>query len=68
MLLATRLLRATRQVMDVPDLRCASAQLFCGGSYSAAGLGCARAAHRMAVMRGLASGKPIPQSVLKIMG
>jgi hypothetical protein len=66
MLLATRMLRASRQVMDVPDLRCASAQLFCGGSYSSAGLGCAQAAHRLAVMRGLASGKPIPQAVLRV--
>lgn len=64
MLLATRVLRASRKFSDVPDLRHASKQLFCGGSYSVAGLASARAAHQLAVIRGLARGNAIPPEVL----
>jgi hypothetical protein len=64
LLLATRLLRASLKFSDVPDLRDASKQLFCGGSYSVAGLASARATHRRAVMRALALGKAIPPAVL----
>ncbi len=39
-------------------------KLFCGGSYSVAGLASARAAHQLAVIRGLARGNAIPPEVL----
>ncbi|CAB3749668.1 hypothetical protein LMG29542_01065 [Paraburkholderia humisilvae] len=64
LLLATRVLRATLKYSDVMDLRSASKQLFCGGSYSCAGLASARAAHRLAVTRAVAKGKAIPATVL----
>jgi hypothetical protein len=64
LLLATRALRASLKYSEVPQLRLASKQLFCGGSYSAAGLASARAAHRLAVLRALAKGKAVPTEVL----
>ncbi|TDY51569.1 hypothetical protein BX592_107137 [Paraburkholderia rhizosphaerae] len=64
LLLATRVLRASLKYSDVVDLQRASKQLFCGGSYSVAGLASARAAHRLAVMRGVSRRQAIPAAVL----
>ncbi|GAB7527299.1 hypothetical protein [Paraburkholderia sp. 2C] len=64
LLLATRVLRASLTFSDVPPLHLASKQLFCGGCYSVAGLASARAAHRLAVLRALATGKAVPPGVL----
>jgi GNAT superfamily N-acetyltransferase len=64
LLAATRQLRATLKILPVGDLRAASKQLFCGGSYSKAGLAATRSAHRAAVKRALEAGKPVPSEVL----
>jgi hypothetical protein len=64
LLLATRALRASLKIAEVPQLQLASKQLFCGGCYSPAGLASARAAHRLAVLRALAAGKAVPPQVL----
>jgi hypothetical protein len=64
LLLATRQLRSSLKIVPVDDLRVASKQLFCGGSYSTAGLATTKAAHRDAVRRALKAGKSVPAQVL----
>ena len=64
LLMATRQLRASYQIAPVKEVRTASRQLFCGGSYSEAGLAATRATHREAVRWGLENGKPVSPEVL----
>jgi hypothetical protein len=63
--LAARALRARTKHAEISDLRLASTELFCGGSYSVAGLACVRAAHRAAIAKALRHGKPVPDNVLR---
>ena len=64
LLLTTRELRASLEYKPIESLRLASKHLFCGGSYSTAGLATARSAHREAVRCALARGKAVPEEVL----
>jgi hypothetical protein len=64
LILGARSLRARLQYAAIVDLRLASKTLFCGGSYSPAGLASVRAAHRVAVARALRAGKPVRLEVL----
>lgn len=64
LLLVTRTLRANLKIAQVEGVAQASKTLFCGGSYSVAGLATTRAAHRLAVRLALDADKPVPAEVL----
>ena len=63
LLLITRALRANLQISMVTDIKRATKVLFCGGSYSDAGLAATRAAHRQAVRQAIEAGNPVPDEV-----